>query len=357
MMEIVREHLEEGDIDWALKFALDAENSLVAVEILSLVLKYVKTVEDYDSVLNLIDEQIGSINEPLDKVRALSTAAEALYTTGAEKLGWRYFELAANAAGKIQVSKWRAEAFAHIAHMMILAGLVNDAYHYYSRALETIEKSGEPYSVVVPLLSKLAGDIIDGADNVRDGRVLKFYRLARDIYLLTNKRLTASTVEDKIRTIEDVLKEGNVAITKFLGMGDIDRAIFAVKYLQDDEKPVALMNVAYWLFLHGNERLARILLKDAYDMIFLQGIRPADIVLEGMAYRFIKLGLLDDALNIAGIIRNEKRSEEILGRIALVYARRGEEEKAEAVLGAIRSESVKSRTLKAIKGERDVGHE
>ncbi|WP_456453175.1 hypothetical protein [Thermococcus sp.] len=357
MLDIVKERLEEGDVEGALKFALDAGNPLITVEILSLILKYVRNVEDYNLVLACINDAINGITDPIDRVKALSAAAEALYSTGAEMTGWHYFEEAVHLAEGMELFKWRADALAHIAGMMILAGLVDDAYHYYTRAVEVIERSGEPYSAVVSMFSALADAIMEGADHIHDRRALKFYSLARDIHLIINKRLTASMVNEKIRTIEDVLKEGSVAVTKFLEIGDIDKAVFAVRYLQDEEKPVALMNVAYWLFLHGQERLARVLLKDAYDMMFLQDIRPKDIALEGVAYRLIKLGLLDDALNIAGIIKDEEISDRVLGRIALMYARRGDKLRAEEILDVIKNESVKSKILKAIWGERNVGHE
>ncbi len=354
---VIRERLEDGDIEGALKLALNSDNPLITVEMLSLILKHVETVEDYELILAYIEEALRNITNTLEKVKALSIVAESLYTTGAESTGWRYFELAIRTAQSIDFFKWRAEAFANIASMMVLSGFVDDAYHYYNLAFKSLSESKEQYSVIVPLLSNLADEIIESADRIHDGRALDLYELAREIYLFINRRLTASTIEEKINTINTVLKNGCIAITEFLEVGDIDKAIFAVRYLEDREKPVALMNVAYWLFLHGQEKLARILLKDAYDIIFLRKLKPHDLTLEGIAYRFMKLGLIDDALNIAGIIENERISDEILGRIALTYSKKGETEKAKDILNVIKSESVKSKVLKAIQGEEHVGYE
>lgn len=352
----IKERLEDEDIEGALKLALSSDNPLVTVEMLSLILKYVKTVEDYELILAYIEEAISEITSALDKVKALSVAAESLYTTGAETTGWRYFELAIKTAQSIDFFKWRAEAFSSIARMMALSGFVEDAHRYYHLAFKSLAESKEQYSVIVPLLSNLADDIIESADKIHDGRALRLYKLAQDIYLFINRRLTASTIKEKIDTISAVLKQGNIAITKFLEVGDIDKAIFAVRYLEDHERPVALMNVAYWLFLHGQEKLGRILLKDAYDIIFIRKLKPNDITLEGIAYRFMKLGLIDDALNIAGIIEDERKSDEILGRIALAYSKKGDLEKAEDIINVIKSESIKSKFIKAIKGEKNVGY-
>ncbi|NJE07272.1 hypothetical protein E3E31_01715 [Thermococcus sp. M39] len=351
-----KEHLKKGDIEGAIEAALNIDDSFFRLEALAYILRSVDETY-HDLILSKMFETTDSIVNKVTKVKALALLASALYAIGKEKMGEHTFRKAISLADDIGYPLWQAEAYGYLAYYLALSDLLEDSLYYFNQAVEIIQSSREPYSRIVSFLSNLAKLIVQAADEITNERALSFYDLAEDIYRLIKLKIQADAVKRKREFVRDVLKRGSVAIMSFLDVGDIDKAIIGMRYLSPKERVAAMLEVAYWLFLHEREDLAKILLADVFDMILIGKIKPSDLELVGIAYKFMKLGRLDEALTIAGVIEDKERASGVLGNIALAYARFGKVEKAISIAEGIQNEIVKNKVLKALKGEEDVGHE
>jgi len=351
-----KERLKKGDIEGAIEAALNIEDSFFRLEALAFILRSVDETY-HDLILSKMFEIADSIVNKVTKVKALALLASALYAIGKERMGEHTFRKAISLADDIGYPLWQAEAYGHLAYYLALSDLLEDSLYYFTQAVEIIQSSKEPYSRVVSFLSSLAKLIVQAADEITNEKALGFYDLAEDIYRSIKLKIQANGVKSKKKFVENVLKRGSVAIMGFLEVGDIDKAIIGMRYLSPKERVAAMLEVAYWLFLHEREDLAKVILADVFDMMLIGKIKPSDLELVGIAHKFMKIGRLDEALTIAGIIEDKERASEVLGNIALTYARFGKMERALSITEGIQNEIVKNKVLKALKGEENVGHE
>jgi len=70
--------------------------------------------------------------------------------------------------------------------------------------------------------------------------------------------------------------------------------VFVIKYLPDEEKVLALLEIAYWLFLHDKKGLAKSIVEDAFRMAAERKIKPNDEKLEEIALKFLKIGRIEE---------------------------------------------------------------
>ena len=75
-------------------------------------------------------------------------------------------------------------------------------------------------------------------------------------------------------------------------------------------------------------------------------VREGEI--EAVAYKFLRIGKLNEALVLAGILRDERRFSELIGEIAITHARRGEIEQARELAMRIGDILIRDKVVRAI---------
>ncbi|ALV63094.1 hypothetical protein ADU37_CDS13950 [Thermococcus sp. 2319x1] len=356
MMEDISDLLQRGNFSSALELALRIEDPFSRLEALSYIYQYVEESEYREAVLGRMLEIVDSFEGLLEKARALALIAYTLAVTG-DKKGEYFFKKAHQAIKAIDHSLWKAEGYDYLAYYMALAGKYNDALYYYNIAYETAQKSPEPYSRVLSFLYRLAQQILESAERIHSPEAKEFYELAAEIYEDIKRHLSAQELKKKASLIEMALEKGSRLVSEFLERRDVDNAVFVIKYLPDEEKLLALLEIAYWLFLHDKKGLAKSIVEDAFRMAAERKIRPNDEKLEEIALKFLKIGEIGEALTVGAIISDDRIASRVFEKIALTYAKRGEKLKAITVAEAISDENIKRDVLKAIEGEENVGHE
>jgi len=85
---------------------------------------------------------------------------------------------------------------------------------------------------------------------------------------------------------------------------------------------LALLEIAYWLFLHDKRGLAKGIVEDAFRMAAERKIKPNDEKLKEIALKFLKIGQIEEALTVGAIISDERIASRVFEKIALTYAKR-----------------------------------
>lgn len=357
MRDAISSLIKEGNVEGAIELVLPLEDRTLKLELLCYIIK--ELGERYREYPVLLSEALSLALYPVEdkeKVRALGMLSHALASAGDSEKAEKYIMEALKIAKRIEYSLWKAEALAHVAYYLGMMGITGDAFYYFNIALETAEGSKEQYSAILQILSLIADLAIEVGDALNTREAIDFYSIARDIYTSIKKFVSANEIENKIKLVEDAIKNGSFAVKRAIAEGDIDRAITAVKYLPPEGKAIALLDIAYWLFLHEREDLAKTLLADVYDMLFVEKVRPNDVELIAVVHRFIKIGLVDEALILAEGIRDKNEASKVLYEIALAYARFGKEAKALSIAEGIPNELLREKALKKL-GDKNVGHE
>lgn len=356
-MREIEKLIKERKIKDAIEVALKMENTILKLEVLAYILRSVDNRDHQEFIFSQMFEVAESLDRPQDKAVAHAILAYSAYVMGKEKVDEHLFQKAVDVAKSLPHPSWKADALADIAYYMAKADLFEESFKTFLLAYNTIKSSKEPYSITVSVLSNIAKRLVRAGDSIPNSLSIQFYSLAKEIYQSIRFMTQAKLVNEKIEFVQNVLKRKNLAIAEFLGKGDIEKAITSIRYLDPKERVLGLLEISYWLILHDKPELARKILTDAFNMMLTGKFKPNDMELVRVAQKFMKIGLLEDALILAGIIEDRVKASEVLGDIALTYARFGKKEKALSIAEGIQNETVKSRVLKALKGEGNVGHE
>ena len=351
-MDEVKERIRTGDFRGALARAKSLDDPLKRVLALSLVM----TEFPREEVLSEMLEAVEKVTGVYEKAIAYSLVGRAFYILDREKGGSFYFERAVGLAKSLPSPLLRGEALAGIARNLVLADMYSNAYILFSEAVDEIQRARGLSSRALEALRRVVRLIEKSADEIPNEKALAFYRLARDIYESLFFRVQAKYLSDKIALIEDVLTRGRVAVTGLIEKGDVERAIEVMRFLPLEDRAVEMLHLSYWLFLHDRPHLARKVFNDALDLILVGKFQPRDGEIFSIAIKMLRIGRLEEPLILAGVIRDSRLSSELLGEVALAYAR-SDPAKARSIAEGIRNESVKRRVLNALKGGGDVGHE
>ncbi len=352
-MEAVELYLSKGDYKNALRNALAIGDEIRRLVALTEVL----TAFPRDEVLSHMLETLESVSGTPEKALAYSILGRALYTLNRDRDAEAYFENAIEIARSIDSPRVRGEVLAGIARNLILSDRYKDGLGMFREAVELLQASRGLSSAATSSLIKVARLIEKSADEIPNEISLEFYGLARDVYASIFFKLQAKHIEDKMELIRDVLKRGKTAVEELLEKGEVEPAISMMRFLPLEGRAITMLELAYWLYLHEQPRLGRRVFDDALEIVFVGKFRPTDRELEGIARRFLRIGFLEEPLILAGVIRDDKIASELLGEVALAYARWGDKARARSIAEGIRDESVKNRVLEALEGERYVGYE
>lgn len=293
-------------------------------------------------------ETIKEIKSPKELAIAESYAAKAFYALEMERDGERHFQRAFELIGRIPSPMETAEILGVIGKNLVLSGRYSDGLRAFREAFERLQSARAMYSEVVSGLVNLARRVERSAEEIPNEIALEFYRLAEEIYESLGFKLQAREMEERIKTAAEVFKRGSLAVTELLERGDVDRALQMARFLPPAERAVAMLNVAYWLFIHDYSDLAREVFNDATEMLLVGKFRVREGEIEAVAYKFLRIGKLNEALVLAGILRDERRFSELIGEIAITHARRGEVEQARELAMRIGDILIRDKVVRAI---------
>jgi len=348
----VEDYISRGDYRGALKGALKIENPLKRLVALAKIL----TAFPREEVLSKMLDTVEPLRSAPERALAYAILGRALYTLDRDHDAGIYFEEAIELAGSIGSARLRGEVLAGIARNLVLSDRYSEALELFGKAIELLQTS-RAYSASVSSLITVARLVEKSADEIPNRMTVDFYRLARDVYSSLLFTLQARHLEEKMELVRDVLKRGKPVVEELLERGEVERAVEMMRFLPLEERAISMLELSYWLFLHDNLQLGRRTFEDALEIMLVGKFKPEDAELRGIGERFLRIGFLREPMIIAGLIRDEGMASELLGEIALSYARRGEMSRALSIAGAIGDESVKKRLLKVLEGEEGVGHE
>ncbi len=352
-MERVESYLSKGDYRRALEAADAITESLRRL----VALAEVAVAFPRDEVLARMLETLNSIRGRPERAVAYSVIGRALYSLDRDKEAEVYFERALETARSLRSPRVKGEVLAAIARNLVLSERYGDALELFSRSVELLQTARGLSSYATEALIKVARLLERSADEIPNERALDFYGLARDVYSSVFFSLQARHLENKVKLAEEVLKRGKPAVEDLLKTGEVGLAIEMARFLPLEERAVLMLELSYWFHLHEQPKLGRRVFDDALEIILVGKFKPRDGEIAGIARRFLRIGVLEEPLTLAGVISNGRLASEILGEVALAYARRGDIGKARSITEGIRDESVKNRVLEMLEGESHVGHE
>jgi tetratricopeptide (TPR) repeat protein len=353
LVEAVELYLSKGDYKNALNNALGIDDPVKRL----LALTEVLTAFPRDEVLGHMLETLESISGTPEKALAYSILGRALYIVDRDGDAEVYFENAITLARTIGSPRIRGEVLAGIARNLVLSDRYGDGLELFREAVELLQSSRGLSAASTEALLRAARLIERSAEDIPNEKALEFYQLAREVYASIFFNLQAKHLEEKVELIKDVLKRRKTAVEELLEKGEVELAISMMRFLPLESRATSMLELAYWLFLHEQPRLGRRVFEDALEIVLVGKFRPSDRELEGIARRFLRIGFLEEPLILAGVIRDERLASELLGDVAMAYARWGDKAKALSIAEGIMDESVKRRVLEALEGGDDVGHE
>ncbi len=353
MVEVIAPYLERADYKGALERAMEINSPIRRLIALSEIL----TAYPKDEVLAAMFDALEEIKTTAERAVAYSILGRSLYVLNRDKDAELYFERAIAETSMVSSLPLRGEALGGIARNLVLSDRYDEGLKLFREAVELLQASRALSSSAVSSLLKVARLIERSAGEIPNEIALEFYRLLRSVYSSLNFKLQAKHVEDRIELIEEVLRRGLVVVEDLIERGEVEIAMSMMRFLPLESRAIAMLELSYWLFLHEQPKLARKAFEDALEIFFVGKFRVNEAAVEAVARRFLRIGFLDEALILAGILSEKKRSSELLGDIVITYWRLGDEGKARSILEGISDEDVKKRVLAVLEGDEDVGHE
>ncbi|WP_297491203.1 tetratricopeptide repeat protein [Thermococcus sp.] len=340
-----RDFLKLGNYRGAFAEALKANDPLQRTIMIAEIVSKSRREEFTPALL----DSFSQVRSPYGRAIAASYVGMAFYSLEQERDAERYFSLALELAGSMPSPMLRGEVLMVIGRNLTLSGRYSDGLEALREAFEAVQSSRALYSEVVSALVKLAKTVEESAEEVNNERALDFYALARDVYLTAGFKLQGREVSDRMKLAEDVLRRGSAAVWELLEKGDIENAVRMARFLSSPDRAVSMLRIAYWLVVHEMEGLAREVFNDGVEMILVGKLPVSDGELEATAYRFLRIGRFEEALVLSGLIKDEKRSSELIGNIAVQLAKRGRVEEATEIAGRIGDILIRDKALRTIK--------
>ncbi len=352
-VEAVEIYITKGEYKGALKRALEIRGPVKRLLALAEVLMAFPKAEVLNHILRTLDE----VKATPERALAYSIVGRALYSINRDREAEKYLETSLAEAERISSPRLKGEVLGGIARNFVLSDRYSDALKLFQESINLLQLSRGFSSVALSSLIKVARIIERSGDEITNEIALEFYSLARDVYSSIQFSVQAQHLAERIELIREVLKRGKAAVDEILEKGDVEIAMKLMRFLPLESRALAMLELSYWFNLHEQPKLGRKVFDDALEILFVGKFRPRDRELKGIAGRFLRIGLLEEPLILAGTIKDVKLSSELLGNVALAYARWGDKAKARSIAEGIMDESVKNRVLEALGGESYVGYE
>ncbi|NPA48114.1 MAG: tetratricopeptide repeat protein [Thermococci archaeon] len=333
-----------GNYVGAMKLARREENPIKRAVMITEVVERSKRREFLGDLIRTVEE----IKDAYGRAIAESYAGRAFYAVGDEEEAELRFKTALELSNRVGTPWKSAEVLGVIAGNLVEAGLYSEGLKCYRRAIDLLQASRALYSETVSVITRLAEMVERSGDETPNETALKFYDLAAGLYRSINFNLQAREIEEKKNLCLQTIENGSRTIADLLNRGEVVKAIEVSRFLKPAERCLALLNISYWLFLHNEPRLARETFKMAVDDLLIGKFSVPDVEVEKIAYKLLRIGRLEEPLILAGMIRDDRKAAEILGEVAVGYARRGEAEKALSIASGIKNEEVRNRSVEEI---------
>ncbi len=344
MMESFRRLMRIGNYSGAFRVASLEKNPLKRVAMITELIEKSRREE----FLPELTESAEEIKDVFSRAIAESYVGRALYSLEREKEAEERFATALELSKKVRAPWKAAEVLGAIGRNFERAGLYSESLKCYRKAADMLQASRSLYSETVSVLMKLADMMEKSGDNTPNEKTLEFYELAAELYRSVNFNVQAREVEEKKELCREVMQNGIRTVAELLERGEVIKAIEVSRFLEPPERCAALLNISYWLFLHDEPRLARETFKMAVDDMLVGKFRIPDVEIEKIAYRLLRIGLLEEPLILAGIINDSVKAAEIIGEVAVGYAKRGESERALSIASGIKNPDVKRKAIEGI---------
>jgi len=356
-IERIEEYVRRDRVPDVVRFIINEENGIVKVELLAELLKRVTTLEDYQYVKGELMKCRYEVPDRKTKALVLSIIGEALFSSGDEKEGIKFFKEAMSVARSIGIEKWRAEALIGVALNMVRAGFYEDAFYLFIDAFEAVSAVKKRESVsAIRLFRKLGDSMIFSLEWVDSGEwAVEFLRSASEAYAEGGLEILSKNAEAKAVLIERAV-EGDVGLLRRILAEDwLDGAVIMARYMPPEKRGSAFLEISFWLLANEKKNLGQQVFEDALSL--LSRFRASDDYLTTIAFDFAKLGYPDLAMRLTKLIRSKEMLSKVLSRVALEYFRQGDEFMAKTIILAIPDETIKNKLLQQIGGGSNVGYE
>ncbi|WP_238516197.1 tetratricopeptide repeat protein [Thermococcus gammatolerans] len=356
-MERIEEYVRRNRVDEAVRLILSEGDGVVKAELLAELLKRVIRLDDYRYVKGELLKCRYEAPDRKTKALILSVIGEALFSSGDEKEGVKFFREAMSVARGIGVETWRAEALIGVALNLVRAGFYDDALYLFSEAFEAITVlEGEEPEKALRLLRKLADSMVFSVEWIDSGEwAVEFFNWASEVYEHAGLGIPAKTVRAKAALIERAIAGDVQFLRRILAEDWVDGAVLMARYMPPEKKGSAFLEISFWLLANGRRDLGEQVFNDAIELLSRFG--ASDKYLSSIAFDFVKLGYPDLALRLVRLIRSDELSSRVLARVAVEYLREGDELMARTITLNIPNESIKSKVLQQIGGGGNVGYE
>lgn len=357
MIERIEEYVRRDRVREALRVISEEKEDVTRAELLAELLKRVTRMRDYELVKGELLKCATYAPDRKSKALILSIIGEALFSSGDEKEGVKFFEQAISTARAIGFPLWKAEAHIAVAINLVRAGLYEDAYSLFNAAFESLmlAREDEPEKAI-RLLRKLGDALTMSIEWVDYGDWARLYlETAAEVYRYIGIEFLANSIEAKARVIDRAVNGDVEFLRRLLAEDRVDDAILMARYVPPERRGLAFLEVAFWLYANDYPELGREVFNDAINLLTFSDVDERELV--EMARDFLKLDHPDLALRITNFIRSDRFLSEILSRVAVHYHKQGDELMARSVAMSIPSETIKSRVLQQLGGGEYVGYE
>lgn len=354
VFERIDELIKEGKIREAIDLAHKISERDSKIEVLGHIAAKIGGIEEFEEyyffIINEILNLMKFFSEDWKRAKIYALLGYVAHEAGRERDSEKYFKIALEQIYKLKDPLWRARGLTEVAYYFGISGRLSEAYELFKLAKEFIETSKITHSFYIELMDRLGKQILAVAERIYTKDALKFYELAKKIYEELEMSVRVKTIEQKIALIKIALKDGTSLIKRVLEIGDIDSAIEVIKYLKNEERAIALLEVAKWLYQKGKQKYAFDIVHDVVPQIIGGKIKLHDHDLAYIANLLILMDRDDDAFQIAMNIKDEFELSKVLGLLAKKILKRGDIAKAKEIIESIPDEIIKESVLQEMKG-------
>ncbi|NJE07271.1 hypothetical protein E3E31_01710 [Thermococcus sp. M39] len=354
ILERIDELIKGGKIREAIDLAHKISERESKIEVLGHIAAKIGSIEEFEEyyffIVNEILNLIKFFPEEWKQAKAYALLGYVAHEAGRKQDSERYFKIALERIYRLKDPLWIARGLTEVAYYFGISGRLSEAYELFRLAREFIKTPKITNSFYIDLMDRLGKQILAVADKIYTKDALKFYELAREIYEELEMSVRVKAIEQKIALIKMALKEGPSFVRRVLEMGDIDSAIEIIKYLKKEEKVIALLEVANWLYQNGKQKYAFGIVNDAVSQILGGKIKFSDRDLAYIANLLISVDMDNEAFQIAMNIKDEFELSKVLGLLAKKFLRKGNIERAKEIAEFIPDEIIRESILHEIKG-------
>ncbi len=286
------------------------------------------------------------IKKPQFKVSAYGLIASTYSSIGDKEAALMLFEDSIDIASRIKNPIWRSMALAYLGYYMAISGFTNHALDIFEVAFDDIIRAEVGYNLKVDHLIETAELLEKAGDQLHSREALPFYKRAYDIFDKLHLSQKAALLEKKSKLASTVMHAGMPEVREALHDEDVDTAISILSTAYSGaQRFVGLLEIALWFKKIKNPQYSEIM------ETALRGNIEEGISEDNMQYTvrlLTELGNLDRAIAFANKIIDIKKKSEALSMVAVELAKQGKFEKAYLLAREIPEDYIRRDTIEEI---------